>query len=662
MITLPPALLGFLDALLTREWLVTNGAGAYASGTVAGVNTRRYHGLLVAALDPPVRRTLLVAKVDEAIEVDGRRTDLGTNEYGDGTIAPQGYRTLVGFRLDGLIPVWTFAVPGATLEKMVWMARERNGTYVRYRLLAGSRPARLLIQPYLTERDYHGTARGDPGRRFIVTPVHGGIRAAAREGAVPCALLASRGSFVPVETWHWNFLHRAERARGLDCVEDLFVPGRFEAALGPGEEMTVLATAEPDDPQPPDGAAAFLEERARQDLLIRKAAHLPADPIPIPEEGGLPRRLALAADQFLVRGGGRWTVIAGYHWFTDWGRDTMIALPGLALATGRPAEAREILLSFAGSLSEGMLPNRFPDRGGPPEYTSVDAALWYVHAVHRYLERVEDPALLERVSPALREIIDRYRAGTRHGIRVDADGLLEAGAPELALTWMDARVDGRAITPRAGKAVELNALWYNALRCVARWMGALGRDAAALEAEAAKMRAAFLDRFSYPAGGYLYDLIAPDGTPDPALRPNQLLALSLPYPLVVGPRAQTILDAVSARLLTLFGLRSLAPTDPGYRGTYGGGLVERDEAYHQGTVWPWWLGPYVAAVVRLTGDRAAARRLLAPFRGHLLEAGLGSVNEIFGGDPPHDPAGCIAQAWSVGALLEAWEIVGGGDG
>jgi len=309
-----------------------------------------------------------------------------------------------------------------------------------------------------------------------------------------------------------------------------------------------------------------------------------------------------------------------------------------------------------------MLPNRFPDRGGAAEYTSADAALWYIHAVHRYLERVEDPALLERVFPALRKIVDRYRAGTRHGIRVDADGLLEAGEPGLALTWMDARVDGRAITPRAGKPVELNALWYNALRCMARWMGARGGAAAELEAEAAEMRAAFLDRFFYPKGGYLYDVIAPDGTPDPALRPNQLLALSLPHPLVVGPRARTVLDAVSGGLLTLFGLRSLAPTDRAYRGTYGGGVVARDEAYHQGSVWPWWLGPYVAAWVRLTGDRESARRLLAPFRGHLLEAGLGSVSEIFGGDPPHDPAGCIAQAWSVGALLEAWELVGGGDG
>ncbi len=666
MLALSPSLLRFPEALLSREWLVTNGLGGYASGTVAGVNTRRYHGLLVAALAPPVRRTVLVAKVDEAIEAGGRRFELGANEYHDGTVDPQGYTHLAGFRLAGTIPVWTYAVPGASLEKTVWMAREENATYARYRLLPGSGPARLLIRPYLTERDYHATTRGDPGWRFDLAPLPSGIRVLPWAGAAAYALRLSRGTFTAGGAgWYWKFLHRAERARGLDDLEDLYVPGVFEAEMGPGEEVTLLATAEGATPEreaarPVDGRRAYQKERTRQSLLLRRAKHLPADSVPLPGEGGLARRLVLAADQFLVRGTSRRTVVAGYHWFTDWGRDTMIALPGLTLATGRPLEAREILLSFAGALDRGMLPNRFPDDGAPPEYTSADAALWYFCALHHYLARARDRALLRRVFPALEEIVACYGAGTRHGIRVDpADGLLEAGAPGLALTWMDARTDGRVITPRRGKAVDLNALWYNALRLAAGWAGALDRDAAAYDAGAVRAREAFAARFVNAAGGYLYDVIGPDGTPDPALRPNQLLALSLPHPVVEGALARAVLDAVSAHLLTPLGLRSLAPGAPGYRGTYGGGPAERDEAYHQGTVWPWWLGPYVTALVRTTGDRARARRLLDAFRAHLLEAGLGTVSEIFDGDPPHHPRGCIAQAWSVAALLDAWELVGG---
>ncbi len=662
-LTLSPSLLRFLDALLAREWLVTNGLGGYASGTVAGACTRRYHALLVAALAPPVRRTVLVSKVDEVVEADGVLAELGTNEFHDGTIAPTGYVHLSGFRLAGTVPIWTYRVSEVALEKSVWMAREANSTYVRYRLLPGSRPARLRIRPYLTGRDYHASTRGDPEWRFAVTPVPSGIRVEPRPGAAPYVLKTSRGTFAAGATWYWQFLHRAERARGLDDLEDLYVPGEFRVDLRPGEDVTLLATAEPPEAYPSvDGARAFRQERARQSLLLRRAGRLPADPVAIPEDGGLPQRLVLAADQFLVRGQTRRTVIAGYHWFADWGRDTMIALPGLALVTGRHQDAREILLSFAEAADEGMLPSRFPDGAGPPEYTSADAALWYFCAIDRYLVRVRDRTLLGLVFPTLREIVERYRNGTRHGIRIDpADGLLEAGASGLALTWMDARVGGRAVTPRDGKAVDLNALWYNALRLMARWTETLKADPAGYDAEAVRLRTAFNARFWNAAGGYLYDVVGRDGRPDDSLRPNQLLALSLPYPVVDGDRARAIVRVITERLLTPFGLRSLAPGPPPYRGRYGGGPVERDEAYHQGTVWPWWLGPYVAALVRVTGDRAAARRLLEPFRGHLLEAGLGTVSEIFDGDSPHTPRGCIAQAWSVGALLEAWDLVGGED-
>ncbi len=662
MLSLPDSLLSFLDAALRREWLVTNGIGGYASGTVSGATTRRYHGLLVAALAPPVRRTVLVAKVDETIDLRdgrGRLVELGTNEYADGTIDPEGYRSLAGFRLDGSIPVWTFAVSGAVLEKAVWMPRGRNTACVRYRLLPGGPALRMAIRPYLTERDHHTHTYGDPGWQFDVAPIPGGIRVTPWPGAVPYTLTVDRGRFADSPAWYWRVLHRVERDRGLDATEDLYVPGVFEASLEPGEELTLRVSAEPEAPA---AGTTYEDERRRQQALIDRAGALPRDPTTLPGPGGLRDALVLAADAFLVQGAGRRSVIAGYHWFGDWGRDAMISLPGLTLATGRLDDAREILRSFADVVSEGMLPNRFPDDGAPPEYTSADSALWYAHALDRYLARVWDRELLEQVYPAIREIAERYRSGTRHGIRVDpADGLLTAGEPGLALTWMDARVDGRVITPRMGKAVDLNALWHELLCVAARWSEMLGRDGTAYASGAAAVRRAFSGAFFYDAGGYLYDVIAPDGTPDRSLRPNQLLALSLPHALVDGPAARAVLGAVGAKLLTPFGLRSLAPDDPAYRGRYRGGVVSRDEAYHQGTVWAWWLGPYATALVRATGDRAAARRLIEPFRAHLLEAGLGTVSEIFEGESPYGAAGCIAQAWSVAALLEAWELGGAGE-
>ncbi len=654
---LAPPLLGFLDALLRREWLVTNGRGGYASGTVAGANTRRYHGLLVAALQPPVRRTVLLAKIDETVELGGRAFELGTNEYHDGTIAPEGYRHLAGFRLEGTLPVWTYALHGAQVEKQVWMPRGCDAVCVRYRILGAAGPLRLRLRPFVTERDYHAHTRGDPGWRFGVEEIPGGVRVVPWQGATPYTLTVKGAAFAPAPDWYWRFLHRVERARGLDDVEDLYVPGTFEAMLDAGQALTFVAAA--GDGPPPAGCGSLAAEARRQRRLLEVGDRLARDSVPLPGPGGLPPRLLLAADQFLVRGAARRSVIAGYHWFTDWGRDTMIALPGLTLATGRLEEARDILLSYADHVSEGMLPNRFPDDGGAPEYTSADAALWYVHAVGRYLSRAGDGDLLARVFPAIREIVDRYRAGTRHGIRVDpADGLLETGAPELALTWMDARREGRPVTPRTGKPVDLNALWHEALWLAAAWANALGQDGSTDAAAAAALRRSFTPRFFDDTGGYLYDVIRPDGTPDTSLRPNQLLALSLPHPLVEGPTARTVFDTVTARLLTPFGLRTLASDAPDYRGRYEGDVPARDGAYHQGTVWTWWLAPYAAALVRLTGDRRAARRLLEPFRAHLLEAGLGTVSELFDGDSPHDARGCIAQAWSVAALLDVWHLAG----
>lgn len=365
MLSLPAHLLKFLDAALRREWLVTNGLGGYASGTVSGVNTRRYHGLLVASFAPPVRRTVLVAKVDEVVTVhDGRDwpVELGANEYADGTIAPEGYRSLTGFRLEGTIPVWTFAVSGAVLEKSIWMPHGRNTSCVRYRVLPGGLPLRLAIRPYLTERDHHALTQGDPRWRFDVAPIPDGIRVIPWPGAAPYTLTVDRGGFADAPAWHWRFLHRVERDRGLDHIEDLYVPGAFETSLEPGEHVTLRVSAEPDAA---GETGTYEHERLRHQVLLDRAGALPRDPEALPGPGGLRDALVLAADAFLVQGGGRHSVIAGYHWFEDWGRDAMISLPGLTLATGRLDDAREILRSFTGVVSEGMLPNRFPDDGAP---------------------------------------------------------------------------------------------------------------------------------------------------------------------------------------------------------------------------------------------------------------------------------------------------------
>jgi predicted glycogen debranching enzyme len=655
---------GDLPAALRREWLVTNGLGGYAAGTLAGIATRRYHGLLIAALEPPVGRTVLVGgMVERASFVDGRPTGrtfaLDTQEYAGGTIDPQGYRLAESFVLDGSVPVWTFALDDALLERSIWMEHGQNTTYVRYRLARSSRSVDLAVTPLVTYRDHH-SLRSGMGWVPSVELLPNGLIVRAGRSARPFHLLVAEGGRAElVQDWWWGFVHREEAARGLDDRSDMFAAGTLRRSLVPGETWTIVLSV-PEEPTL-DGDVALDRERARQhDLLVRADA-----------EGSSPflRQLVIAADQFVV---GRdrpgetepgTTVIAGYHWFNDWGRDTMISLPGLTLATGRAVEAAAILRSFAGLVSDGLLPNNFPDRAGAlPAYNTVDASLWFVQAVRAYHEATADDGLVEDLLPTLRQIIDKHIAGTRFGIAVDpADGLLRAGEPGLQLTWMDAKVNDSVVTPRIGKPVEINALWYNALRTVGAWVARADGEQAAHPylGLAEQALASFNEKFWRPSLGYCADVLDGAAGDELRMRPNQIFAVSLPYPLLEGEPAQRVVDAVGRSLLTSFGLRSLAPTDPAYRGMYGGNPRRRDEAYHQGPVWSWLIGAYADAVERVTGDRERALSFLRPFEAHLGDAGLGSISEIFDGDPPHMPRGAIAQAWGVAEVLRVWRRLAG---
>ena len=625
-----------------REWLVTNGIGGFASGTIAGLNTRRYHGLLVASLSPPVQRTLLLAKLDVTATYRGTSYPLATNEFADGTISPRGFVHLDSFTLDGQLPVWTWLIGDALVEQRIWMAHGQNTTYVSFRLIRGSEPIELEFAPLCAYRDFHSQHRGY--RDTLVTAVEGGIRIDSFFGAVPYRLLSDRGEWQIAPEWHWNFKHRVESSRGLDHLEDLVCPARLRLTLDPGAAATIIATSESAEPLP--SSASLRAEQARQSELLKAA---PNDPTV--------RQLILAADQFIVARQSGSTVIAGYPWFSDWGRDTMIALRGLTLTTGRHEIAATIIRTFAKFVSEGMLPNLFPDAGHPPEYNTVDATLWYFVAIDEYLRATNDGALLEEIYPTLRSIVRWHQRGTRFSIQVDpADGLLRAGEPGVQLTWMDAKVGDWVVTPRIGKPVEINALWFNVLMIMRDCATRIGDAEAAAEYETAAQRTArsFVERFWFAEGGYLYDAVdGPQGN-DESLRPNQIFAVSLRHGVLDDERARSVVDVCARHLWTPVGLRSLAPQAAGYAGSYGGDPRERDAVYHQGTVWSWLLGPFVCAHYRVHGDLAHARTYLDGIRSHLRDACVGQISEIFDGDPPFTAAGCFAQAWGVAEILRAW--------
>ncbi len=629
------------------EWLETNGAGGFAMGTVAGVNTRRYHGLLVASLRPPVDRHLLLSRLDELVSGgDGAEVELATNQY-PGTVSPQGFAHLIEFRLDPF-PTWTWDVGGAHVEKQLFLVPGEQTVVVMYR---ATRPRRISVAPFLAFRDYHSLSRANAALDGTVCEERTGaamvLRTRPYAGLPELSIHASPGArLVRDGTWYHSNEYLAELHRGLDFREDLWKLGTLQLDVGPATPAFVAATIGArrfDAKEVADLAAAVREQRtSRSD-----------DP--------LLARLEIAADQFVVRrGDGKPTVIAGYPWFTDWGRDTMISLPGLFVARGRLDEARDVLRGFLAHLDRGLIPNAFPDRpGDKPEYNTVDATLWMFQAVHHYLQGGGDVRFLrDELYPAAKEIVRWHRDGTHHGIRVDpTDGLLSAGVPGVQLTWMDARVGDRVITPRHGKPVEINALWYNALRLLGLWGGGLGDTAAARDfgAAADRVRASFERTFWNPALGHLDDVAG-----DPSLRPNQLFALSLPYPLLAPEQRKSVVRAVERKLLTPLGLRTLAPDEPGYVGHYGGGPAERDSAYHQGTVWPWLFGPFIRAYLCAFGRTPETlrhcRSLLRPLELHLGDGCLGSISEVFSADPPFTAGGAPAQAWSVAELVQVLSV------
>ncbi len=649
-----------LDSALAREWLVTNGIGGYGSGTVAGVNTRRYHGLLIAALRPPHGRTLMLARVDEELIVDDRTFYLGASEYHDGTINPNGYIHLEQCRVEDGIPSFRFAVPGADLEKTIWMEDGQNTTYVRYTLGLDSEPVTLRLVLFATYRDHHRETNGAPDWTFAVQDLDSGVEIAAFPEAVRLKVRTQpRAHFIQTGVWYWRCLHRRERERGLDALEDLYTPGLFVAHLEPGQSITLQASAEPWDVLPTDLADAYARRVERQRKLVLIS--------PVAAESPDLRDLVAAADQFVVRSrsanpkeSANVGILAGYPWFTEWGRDALISLPGLLLANGRTNEARAVLRRLAGRIDHGSVPNRVPDEDGPPEYNAVDPSLWLFQALEHYLDATRDDDLLGELFAPLESVLNWYREGTRYGVRVDDDdGLLLAGAMGVQLTWMDAKVGDWVVTPRRGKPVEVNALWYNALRLMDGWSRRLGRPAGRYRDDAQQVYASFNRRFWNAEGGCLYDVVDLDEADqdDAAIRPNQCFAIGLVYPTLDPRRWDAVLDRVDASLLTPYGLRTLAPGSPGYVGRFEGDQRNRDSAYHQGSVWPWLMGAYVDAARRAGRDLGRARAVLSQLVRSVDGYGLGTIAELFDGDSPQRPGGTLAQAWSVAELLRAWRRV-----
>jgi predicted glycogen debranching enzyme len=623
------------------EWLEPDGLGGFASGTASGLRTRRYHALLLSATTPPAGRVVLVNGIEAWIETPAGNVALTSQRYLPDVTHPDGASRLTGFSTDPW-PRWTWALPdGCRIEHECFVTHGSPRTVLAWRVLDAKGPVRLCVRPLISGRDYHALHHENAAFRFDAEVAPGRVVWRPYDG-MPPIVATTNGTYAHAPEWYRNFLYDEERARGLDDAEDLGSPGVLSFDLAAGEAMLVLGVD-------PTGAAEIAALRA----VERK------------RRARFPSRLHRAADAYVVRRGHGKTIVAGYPWFTDWGRDTFIALRGLCLATGRLDDARDILVEWSRHVSDGMLPNRFPDQGEMPEYNSVDAALWFVVAVHDLFEaaRQRGKRVAKADRKALEDAIDAilagYSRGTRHGIHVDADGLLAAGVPGLQLTWMDAKVGDWVVTPRIGKPVEVQALWLNALR--------IGATRAERWAELyARARTSFEARFWHELLGCLHDVVDPDhqrGTVNGGFRPNQILAVGgLPFPIIEGEKARRIVDAVETRLQASIGLRTLAPGSANYAPHYEGSVRERDAAYHQGTIWPWLLGAFVDAWVRVRGGtreaKAQARaRFLAPLLAHLDEAGLDHVSEIVDAEPPYTPRGCPFQAWSVGEAIRIAEVI-----
>lgn len=633
-----------LDSALGKEWLETNGMGGFASSTIVGLNTRRYHGLLIAATHPPVGRMALLSKFEETLIVAGERFDLSANHY-PGVVHPQGYLNLEEFRLDPF-PIFVYKAGIVTIEKRVFLVQGENTAVIEYELLTPS-ACQLEIRPLIAFRDYHSlTHRNDSlNRRFDTAPRC--VTIAPYSGLPALHFAHDAASVDTTGDWYFNFCYRLEEERGLDAREDLFNPFVLKFDLTNARSAAVIAST---------GQRSIFEVTELREREIERRASI-RDAAPAAD--AFVRDLTAAADQFIVKRGDLQTVIAGYHWFSDWGRDTMIALTGLTLTTGRFEIAKNILRTFAGAVDRGMLPNRWPDAGETPEYNTVDATLWFFEAAGALARYTSDyDFVFTDLWDVLNSIVDWHLRGTRFGIHVNDLGLVECGEPGSQLTWMDAKIGDRPITPRKGMPVEIQALWYNALLTMKDFAIHRNDNAASQKfgALAERAKESFENLFWNESAACLFDVV--DGEMrDASIRPNQIFAVSLTYPILTGERAARVLERVERDLLTPRGLRSLSRDDPHYHGHYQGPPWIRDAAYHQGAVWSWLLGPFATAYLRVheysTPAREKAEGWLRSFEEHLREAGLGQISEIFDGDAPHTPRGCIAQAWSVGEILRA---------
>ena len=677
---LDPSICRDFDAALHREWLVTNGIGGFASGTVAGAQGRRYHGLLIAALQPPLGRTLLVSKLDATVLIADAAYPLFGNVWRSGPSQPTGVDHLAGFELVGGVPTWHYELPHATIEQRLWMEHGENTTYVQFTCAGRAAQAaavRLAARVFVNYRDYHGqTHAGD--WRMHAAGFGAGLLVRAFENATPvyisCAA-ATPPRWTLEHVWWRDFYQPLEAERGFDAVEDHLSVGICEVNLRPDETVTFVLTT---DPAARENADDVYERQARRsaarlDTWRNYSRATPGDATAsasantrthaAAEAPAALEQLVLAAHQFLVRRAAPdapqgHTIIAGYPWFSDWGRDTMISLPGLTLVTGRADIARQILLTWSRYVRDGLIPNRFPDAGDVPEYHTADATLWYLWAIDQYFRATQDEETLAELLPVAEDIVAAHRRGTRHNIRVAEDGLIYAGHEGINLTWMDAKIGERVITPRTGKPVELSALWYYGLCALADWRKSLKQSPDEYVALAKQTRASFA-KFWNPRRQMLYDVIDGPSGFDGRLLPNQIFAAALDHCPLPAVQRRAVVDAVTVELLIPYGLRTLAPDEPGYHGHFAGGPVERDEAYHTGTAWGWLLGPFAIAHYRVYKDAARARRFLEPMFKHLLEHGVGSLSEVFDGDPPHTPGGTYAQAWSVAETLRAWHELRG---
>jgi len=714
-----------------REWLITNGIGGYGCGTISGILTRCYHGFLVAALKPPLERTLLLTKLDETVHYLGKPYPLSCDCWAGGTTTGHGYRNLQSFHLEGTTPTWTYACADAIFQKRIWMQPARhekdNTTYIQYQLHHASAPFTLSAKALVNHRNHHHTTNSQHGLKSwrINTRSHPrGLKIDAAGCPTPFYLFSTKGQLLPNDKWYQHYFLTQEKYRGLTHLDDHFHCATLRTQLVPGETVTIVCSTQPFPNL--DEATAFADRQQHEQTLLNKAV----------QSSATHAQLILAANQFIATRSttgsnvqenaqeidsqtgqettqeivlettqridpevdskidletnretateaaegiiqqsaektaeqstkqttkqtttGK-TIIAGYPWFGDWGRDTMIALPGLTLATHRPEIARPILLTFAQHLSQGMLPNAFPEAGDTPGYNTVDAILWYFEAIRAYVAATDDTDLIEELFPALEEVIDWHLRGTRYNIHLDqTDGLLYAGTKGEQLTWMDAKVDDWVVTPRIGKPVEINALWHNALLCMAELCDRTHRSPADYLA-LAQFAAASFPKFWQPKLGYCYDVIDGPAGHDSTLRPNQLLAISLTYaPPLPTQQQRSIVDVCAQQLLTSHGLRSLDPSHPDYTGVYGGDRTKRDGSYHQGTTWSWLIGPFIEAHLKVYKNPAIAQRFLAPLIQHLGSGCVGTLSEIFDGDSPFIPRGAFAQAWSVAEVLRVSALI-----